>query len=69
MPLGGVRLRETVKAMNNAAGFYRHAIAKAVTLRHVPVIKFFADESFIEAERIEKILLDPEVAKDLKDKD
>lgn len=66
MPLGGEMLAETVRAMNDSAGFYRHAIAKAVVLRHVPKLKFVADESFAEATRIEKILLDPEVAKDLK---
>jgi ribosome-binding factor A len=66
MPLGGEKLKETVKAMNYAAGFFRYAIGKAVLLRHVPAIKFVADESFIEAQKIEKILLDPAVAKDLK---
>ncbi len=66
MPLGGEKLKETVKALNAASGFFRYAIGKAVTLRHVPMVKFFADESFIEAQRIEKILLDPVVAKDLK---
>ena len=66
MPLGGEKLKETVRAMNDGAGFFRHAIAKAVVLRHVPKIKFVADESFAEANRIEKILLEPEVARDLK---
>jgi ribosome-binding factor A len=66
MPLGGLKVKETVKAMNDLSGFFRHAIAKAVLLRHVPKIKFVADESFEEATRIEKILLDPNVAKDLK---
>jgi ribosome-binding factor A len=65
MPLGGEKLKETVKAMNIAAGFFRYEIGKAVKLRHVPTVKFFADESFIVAQRIETILLKPEVAKDL----
>jgi ribosome-binding factor A len=66
MPLGGKMLKETVRAMNDSAGFYRYAIGKAVTLRHVPKIKFFADETFTVAQRIGEILLAPEVAKDLK---
>jgi ribosome-binding factor A len=66
MPLGGKMLKETVRAMNDSSGFYRHAVGKAVTLRHVPSIKFAADESFIAAQRIEQILHAPEVAKDLK---
>jgi ribosome-binding factor A len=65
MPLGGEKLAETVKAMNEGMGFFRYSVGKAVTLRHVPKLKFVADESFDTAERIEKILLDPDVAKDL----
>ena len=66
VPLGGERQKEIVRAMNDGAGFFRYAVGKAVKLRHVPKLKFLADESFEEANRIEKILLDPEVAKDLK---
>jgi len=68
MPLGGKKLAETVKAMNDGAGFFRFAVGKAVMLRHVPKLKFVADESFEVPNRIEKILLAPEVAKDLKRK-
>ena len=66
MPLNGEKLKETVRAMNDGSGFFRFAIGKMVKLRHVPKFKFIADESFEEAHRIEKILLTPEVAKDLK---
>ena len=66
MPLGGVKLKETVRAMNDGTGFFRHAVGKAVTLRHIPKIRFVADESFAAAHRIEEILHEPEVAKDLK---
>jgi ribosome-binding factor A len=65
MPLGGVKLKETVRAMNDSAGFYRHAISKAVILRHVPKLKFLADESFAEAQHIQTILHKPEVQKDI----
>ncbi|MDD4616093.1 MAG: 30S ribosome-binding factor RbfA [Alphaproteobacteria bacterium] len=69
MPLGGEKLAETVKAMNEGVGFFRFAVGKAVKLRYVPTLKFVADESFDAASRIEKILLDPQVARDLKPKD
>ncbi|MFA4993949.1 MAG: 30S ribosome-binding factor RbfA [Bdellovibrionales bacterium] len=68
MPLGGKMMKEVVSAMNEGVGFFRYAVGKAVLLRHVPKLKFVADESFDEAHRIEKILLAPEVAKDLKKK-
>ena len=66
MPLGGEKLKETVKAMNEGAGFFRHAVGKAVTLRHVPKLKFIADETFAAAQAIDDILHKPDVAKDLK---
>ncbi len=66
MPLGGKRVAETVRAMNAAVGFFRYAVGKAVSLRRVPTLKFVADESFEAANRIEELLLTPEVARDLK---
>ncbi|MDD3029517.1 MAG: 30S ribosome-binding factor RbfA [Alphaproteobacteria bacterium] len=66
MPLGGEKLTETVKALNENVGFFRFAVGKAVSLRYVPALKFVADESFEEAEKIEGLLRDPIVARDLK---
>ncbi len=68
MPLGGKMMKEVVSAMNEGVGFFRFAVGKTVLLRHVPKLKFVADESFETATRIEKILLAHEVAKDLKKK-
>ncbi|MDR3450802.1 MAG: 30S ribosome-binding factor RbfA [Alphaproteobacteria bacterium] len=65
MPLNGEKIKETIRAMNDSAGFYRHAVGKTVILRHVPKLRFVADETFEEAHRIQKILHDPVVAKDL----
>ena len=65
MPLGGVRLEETVRALNNQIGFFRHVIAKEVKLRYVPKLIFSPDRSFEYAQRINEILHDPDVAKDL----
>ncbi len=66
MPLGGKMVEETVRAMNEGVGFYRFAVGKAVALRRVPKLKFVSDDTFETSTRIEKILLKPEVAKDLK---
>lgn len=65
MPLGGQEFKETIAAMNAHVGFFRHAVSQAIKLRYTPKLNFVADNSFEYAERIEKILLDPEVAKDL----
>ena len=66
MPLGGQRAEETVKALNEIVGFFRHTVAQNVKLRYVPKLKFVLDESFDYASKIDMILHDPAVAKDLK---
>jgi ribosome-binding factor A len=67
MPLGGKKIDETVKIMNNMAGFFRHVVAKTVNLRYTPKLNFKPDTSFTYAQHIDDILHDPEVAKDLDD--
>ncbi|HEU0117417.1 MAG TPA: 30S ribosome-binding factor RbfA [Alphaproteobacteria bacterium] len=67
MPLGGLKLDETVRILNDLAGFFRHAIAQSVDMRYTPKLNFKADNSFVYAQRIDEILHDPEVAKDLED--
>lgn len=65
MPLGGEHLVEIVRILNDKAGFFRHEVAQNVRLRYTPKLNFKADNSFIYAQRIEEILHDPVVAKDL----
>jgi len=70
MPLGGQKLDETVRILNNIVGAFRHQIAKEVRLRYAPRLRFQADNSFVYAQHIDNILHDPNVAKDLEsDKD
>jgi len=69
MPLGGKDTADIVAIMNDGVGFFRFAVGKAVSLRRVPKLRFVADETFDVANRIEEILLTPEVAKDLKKND
>ena len=54
-----------IKALNRAAGFFRGQMAREVKLQFSPTIRFKLDESFDEATRIESILHDPAVARDL----
>src|ERR1700742_2192281 len=56
MPLGGIKLEETVRALNNTVGFFRHALAQKVKLRYVPKLIFSADRSFEYAQRISELL-------------
>jgi ribosome-binding factor A len=69
VPLGatvsGDQAEPLIKALNRAAGFFRGLVAKEVKLQFSPTIRFKLDESFDEASRIETILHDPAVARDL----
>lgn len=55
----------TQRVLRGMTGFFRHVIAGAVRLRYVPDLKFKIDDSFAYAQKIETILNDPAVAKDL----
>ena len=68
-PLGGGQVEETVAAMRRAAAFFRAQIARAIKLRYVPTLSFEADTSFEYADHINRLLHDPEVARDLETSD
>ncbi|HVO00612.1 MAG TPA: 30S ribosome-binding factor RbfA [Candidatus Cybelea sp.] len=69
VPLGatvaGFDAEPLIQALNRAAGFFRGLVAKEVKLQFSPTIRFKLDESFDEASRIEAVLHDPAVARDL----
>ncbi|NDE89812.1 MAG: 30S ribosome-binding factor RbfA [Alphaproteobacteria bacterium] len=67
--LGGQHSAETVKVLNQAKYYFKNVIAQNVELRFVPQLHFQIDTSFEYAERIERILHDPNVARDLKHDD
>lgn len=64
-PLGGGHAAEVVKALNRAGGYFRGQIVHEVELRYAPSVRFTADRSFDTASRIEALLHDPAVARDL----
>ena len=70
MPLGGRDQAEVLAALERNKKFLRGEIARKINLKFAPEIRFHIDERFDEAERIERLLRSPEVARDLsKDKD
>jgi len=69
MPLGGRDIKEVIEALERNKRYLRGEIAHRVNLKFAPDVRFRADERFDEAERIEKLLRAPAVARDLKRED
>jgi len=70
MPLGGKDTKDVLAALDRNKKFLRGEIAHRVNLKFAPDIRFMLDERFDEAERIDKLLRAPAVARDLnKDED
>jgi ribosome-binding factor A len=66
LPLGGTDTPKVVEALNRASGYFRGELGRAVKMQFTPTVRFRADETFEEASRIEKLLHDPVVVRDLK---
>lgn len=56
MSLGGANMEEILPALNKDKNVFKKDIAKNAGLRFTPTIRFVADNSFDEAEKIENIL-------------
>ncbi|MEO5335718.1 MAG: 30S ribosome-binding factor RbfA [Magnetospirillum sp. WYHS-4] len=69
MSLGGEDLEDVVAALNRASPFLRRRLAAEVKLRFAPHLSFKADATFDEAGRIDRLLKDPAVARDLASRD
>ena len=66
-PLLGEDEDTVVKALRTNTAFFQREVAKRLGLKFAPKLSFKPDESFDEAERIERLLSDPKVALDLED--
>lgn len=64
-PFGSGRAEGLAAALNRAAGYFRAQLAQEVKLRYAPGIAFEVDRSFEHASRIDELLHDPRVARDL----
>ncbi len=66
MPLGGKNKYTVVEELNKKKIIFQKYISKAkLNSKFTPKIKFFLDDSFDEAEKIEKLLLNKNVARDI----
>jgi ribosome-binding factor A len=65
MPLGGKDVRPVLEALDRNKKFIRGEIAHDVNLKFAPDIRFLADETFDEAQRIDRLLASEKVRQDL----
>jgi ribosome-binding factor A len=63
--LGGRDEKDVIAALDRHRKYLRGEIARRVNLKFAPDIRFRVDDRFKEAERIDKLLRSPEVARDL----
>ena len=64
-PLLGKDEEVVLKALRTNIAFFQREVAKKLKLRFAAKLKFLGDESFDEAARIEALLRDPKVARDI----
>jgi ribosome-binding factor A len=64
-PLLGMDEAEVLKALRTNTAYFQREVASRLKLKYAAKLKFLSDESFDEAERIERLLSDPKVARDL----
>ena len=66
MPLGGENKNIIIEEINNQKYIFQKFLSKArLNSKFTPKINFYLDDSFDEAEKIEKLLLNKEVLRDL----
>ncbi len=56
---------EVLKALRTNTAFFQREVAQRLKLKYAARLKFLPDESFDEAGRIDALLADPRVARDL----
>jgi ribosome-binding factor A len=64
-PFGGGDAAALIKALKRAAPFLRRELARSAVLRVAPSLRFEPDRSFENATRIDLLLGNPAVARDL----
>jgi ribosome-binding factor A len=64
-PLGDDDPARLIPALGRATPYLRSCLGREIKLRHTPNLSFKADTSFDEAQRIEALLRQPRVQRDL----
>lgn len=65
-PLGGGHSDEVVQGLNRHAKFLRGRLGRSIDMKFTPDLKFLHDESFNEAQRMDRLFDNPKVQQDLR---
>ena len=65
LPLGGGDAEEAVEHLNKHKRFLRGEVAKRISMKFMPELRFKVDTSFEASARIDELLASPKVARDL----
>jgi ribosome-binding factor A len=68
-PLLGADEEIVLKALRTNTAFFQREVAQRLKLKYAAKLKFLGDESFDEASRIDRLLADPRVQRDLDEHD
>ena len=67
MPLGGQNQKNIIEKLNESKFIFQKFLSKAkLQSKFTPKLSFFLDDTFDEAEKIEKLLLNKNVTRDIK---
>lgn len=65
MPLGGERIEEALAGLRRNKAELRHLLARALTLKYSPDLRFQVDASFDRMDETRRLLADPRVRADV----
>ncbi|MEI4488394.1 30S ribosome-binding factor RbfA [Frigidibacter sp. MR17.14] len=65
LPLGGQGAEEALKALRRNSGELRHHVAKAMTLKYAPQLRFQIDETFDRLDDTRRMFADERVQRDI----
>jgi ribosome-binding factor A len=68
LPLQGEKAADIVDALNELAPKIRHLLAKRLTLKFLPQLKFVEDPAYFQAEKMDVLFRSQHVAQDLEKK-
>lgn len=69
LPLGGEGAAEALAALNRSKGELRHHVAKAMTLKFAPELRFVLDETFDRMDATRRLLADERIQRDIAKRD